>query len=108
MWMSAPSPKSNLIKGATGDWEVVIGMEIHAQVTPQPTEVIVTKRRVGAFATTDLESILRAHQVSTLVLLGIFLFVGAVSFVGAAVRESVLPVTREQALGVLEVYRDVE
>jgi aspartyl-tRNA(Asn)/glutamyl-tRNA(Gln) amidotransferase subunit B len=24
--------KSNLIKGATGDWEVVIGMEIHAQV----------------------------------------------------------------------------
>src|SRR6059058_4133714 len=25
--------KSNLIKGATGDWEVVIGMEVHAQVT---------------------------------------------------------------------------
>jgi aspartyl-tRNA(Asn)/glutamyl-tRNA(Gln) amidotransferase subunit B len=35
MWMSAPSPKSNLIKGATGNWEVVIGMEIHAQVTSQ-------------------------------------------------------------------------
>jgi aspartyl-tRNA(Asn)/glutamyl-tRNA(Gln) amidotransferase subunit B len=27
-----PDPKK-LIKGATGDWEVVIGMEIHAQVT---------------------------------------------------------------------------
>src|SRR3989440_3826419 len=25
--------KSNLIKGAAGDWEVVIGMEVHAQVT---------------------------------------------------------------------------
>src|SRR5687767_15836873 len=25
--------KSNLIKGATGDWEVVVGMEVHAQVT---------------------------------------------------------------------------
>src|ERR1700744_221321 len=25
--------KSNLIKGATGDWELVIGMEVHAQVT---------------------------------------------------------------------------
>src|SRR5205809_1898935 len=25
--------KSNLIKGATGEWEVVIGMEVHAQVT---------------------------------------------------------------------------
>jgi aspartyl-tRNA(Asn)/glutamyl-tRNA(Gln) amidotransferase subunit B len=26
---------NNLIKGATGDWEVVIGMEVHAQVTSQ-------------------------------------------------------------------------
>jgi aspartyl-tRNA(Asn)/glutamyl-tRNA(Gln) amidotransferase subunit B len=26
------SPASDLIKGATGDWEVVIGMEVHAQV----------------------------------------------------------------------------
>jgi aspartyl-tRNA(Asn)/glutamyl-tRNA(Gln) amidotransferase subunit B len=25
--------KSNLIKGATGDWEVVVGMEVHAQVS---------------------------------------------------------------------------
>jgi aspartyl-tRNA(Asn)/glutamyl-tRNA(Gln) amidotransferase subunit B len=33
--MTAPSAKSNLIKGATGDWEVVVGMEIHAQVTSQ-------------------------------------------------------------------------
>src|SRR5262249_57718890 len=40
------------------------GAEIQAQVAPQPTEVIVTKRRVGAFATTDLESVLRAHQVT--------------------------------------------
>src|ERR1700749_3659043 len=30
--MDAPSKKSKLIRGATGDWEVVIGMEIHAQV----------------------------------------------------------------------------
>src|SRR5512142_2975372 len=29
--MSAKNPK--LIKGETGDWEVVIGMEVHAQVT---------------------------------------------------------------------------
>src|ERR1700716_439467 len=26
---------SKLIKGATGDWEVVIGMEVHAQVASQ-------------------------------------------------------------------------
>ncbi|MDR3469276.1 MAG: Asp-tRNA(Asn)/Glu-tRNA(Gln) amidotransferase subunit GatB [Xanthobacteraceae bacterium] len=31
--MNAPVQPSMLIKGATGDWEVVIGLEIHAQVT---------------------------------------------------------------------------
>src|SRR6186997_3321664 len=30
------NPK-NLIKGATGDWEVVVGMEVHAQVASQAT-----------------------------------------------------------------------
>jgi aspartyl-tRNA(Asn)/glutamyl-tRNA(Gln) amidotransferase subunit B len=30
--MNAPA-KSKLIRGATGDWEVVIGLEVHAQVT---------------------------------------------------------------------------
>ncbi len=31
--MNVASKSSKLIKGATGDWEVVIGMEVHAQVT---------------------------------------------------------------------------
>src|SRR4051812_40360202 len=31
--MNIPVTPGKLIKGATGDWEVVIGMEIHAQVT---------------------------------------------------------------------------
>ncbi len=33
--MDVPVRKSKLIKGATGDWEVVIGIEVHAQVTSQ-------------------------------------------------------------------------
>jgi aspartyl-tRNA(Asn)/glutamyl-tRNA(Gln) amidotransferase subunit B len=33
--MNAPVDPRKLIKGATGDWEIVIGMEIHAQVTSQ-------------------------------------------------------------------------
>jgi aspartyl-tRNA(Asn)/glutamyl-tRNA(Gln) amidotransferase subunit B len=33
--MDAPARKSKLLKGMTGDWEVVIGMEVHAQVTSQ-------------------------------------------------------------------------
>jgi aspartyl-tRNA(Asn)/glutamyl-tRNA(Gln) amidotransferase subunit B len=31
--MTAAANRTKFIKGATGDWEVVIGMEIHAQVT---------------------------------------------------------------------------
>jgi aspartyl-tRNA(Asn)/glutamyl-tRNA(Gln) amidotransferase subunit B len=31
--MNAPIDPKKLIKGATGDWEVIIGLEIHAQVT---------------------------------------------------------------------------
>jgi aspartyl-tRNA(Asn)/glutamyl-tRNA(Gln) amidotransferase subunit B len=31
--MNAPVKPSQLIKGATGDWEMVIGLEVHAQVT---------------------------------------------------------------------------
>ncbi|MCB1524606.1 MAG: Asp-tRNA(Asn)/Glu-tRNA(Gln) amidotransferase subunit GatB [Rhodoblastus sp.] len=31
--MSAHAKPSKLIKGATGDWEIVVGMEIHAQVS---------------------------------------------------------------------------
>ena len=30
--MNAPAKASKLIKGATGDWEMVIGLEVHAQV----------------------------------------------------------------------------
>ncbi|WP_428029927.1 Asp-tRNA(Asn)/Glu-tRNA(Gln) amidotransferase subunit GatB [Ancylobacter sp.] len=30
---SRPADPKKLIKGATGDWEIVVGMEIHAQVT---------------------------------------------------------------------------
>jgi aspartyl-tRNA(Asn)/glutamyl-tRNA(Gln) amidotransferase subunit B len=33
--MNAPAIKSKLIRGGTGDWEVVIGLEVHAQVTSQ-------------------------------------------------------------------------
>ncbi len=31
--MTAPAKSSKLVKGGNGEWEVVIGMEIHAQVT---------------------------------------------------------------------------
>src|SRR3981189_2682432 len=33
--MNAPAKRSKLIKGATGDWEVIVGLEVHAQVTSE-------------------------------------------------------------------------
>lgn len=47
------------------------GTEVHAAVAPKPGEVVVTKHRVSAFAGTDLDMILRANGVETLVLAGI-------------------------------------
>src|SRR5258705_11221835 len=32
-WMSMSAANPKRIKGATGDWEMVIGLEVHAQVT---------------------------------------------------------------------------
>jgi nicotinamidase-related amidase len=44
---------------------------IHSSVAPQDNEVIITKHRVGAFAGTDLDMILRAGGIDTLLLTGI-------------------------------------
>jgi nicotinamidase-related amidase len=47
------------------------GTEVHAAVAPLPGEIVVTKHRVSAFAGTDLDMILRASGIETLVLAGI-------------------------------------
>lgn len=44
---------------------------IHQAVAPEGNEVVVTKSRVSAFAGTDLELVLRAAEIDTLVLFGI-------------------------------------
>jgi len=47
------------------------GAAIHAAVAPTPGDVVVTKRRVGAFSGSDLECVLRASGRTHLVVLGI-------------------------------------
>jgi nicotinamidase-related amidase len=47
------------------------GTEIHPAVAPQAGEVVVTKHRVGGFPGTDLDMVLRANDIDTLVLAGI-------------------------------------
>ncbi len=47
------------------------GVAIHPAVAPRPEEPVVTKHRVGAFFGTDLDMILRANGIETLLLTGI-------------------------------------
>jgi nicotinamidase-related amidase len=46
-------------------------VQIHPRVAPEPGDVVVTKRRVSAFTGSDLEVVLRAAGVDSLVLTGI-------------------------------------
>lgn len=68
------NPHNKLFRGVKESGrlrEGTIGAEIDPNVAPLPSEVVVTKRRVGAFSTTDLETVLRARNISTIVLCGI-------------------------------------
>src|SRR6476659_1674500 len=51
--MNVQSKPSKLIKGSTGDWEVVIGMEVHAQVT--------SKAKLFSGASTEFGGEANAH-----------------------------------------------
>jgi nicotinamidase-related amidase len=44
--------------------------QIHPKVAPHPDDVVVTKKRVGPFSSTDLDVILRGRDLTTLVLMG--------------------------------------
>ena len=68
------SPRNKLLSGfkATGRLKQgTQGADIHPRVGPQPGEVVVTKRRAGAFANSDMERVLKAGDITCLVLLGI-------------------------------------
>jgi nicotinamidase-related amidase len=45
--------------------------DIHPSVQPRPGEIVVTKRRVSAFSGSDFDSVLRALDITSLVLTGI-------------------------------------
>ena len=47
------------------------GAAIHPALAPEPGDVVVTKRRVSAFAGSDLDVVLRAGGIETLALCGI-------------------------------------
>jgi nicotinamidase-related amidase len=69
--VSPQNKRFSLLKASGRLREGSQGAEIHEETAPQPGDVVVTKRRVGSFSTTDLESILRAKSITTLVMFGI-------------------------------------
>jgi nicotinamidase-related amidase len=60
---------SSGVLGTMGDDDPAT--QIHAALAPQPDDVIVTKRRVSAFAGSDLDVVLSSLDVRSLVLTGI-------------------------------------
>ena len=54
--------------GLAGDDEAT---RVHPDVAPEPGDIVVTKRRVSAFAGSDLDLVLRAGDIDHLVLTGI-------------------------------------
>lgn len=52
-----------LFQGAAG--------AIHPALGPDPSDIVITKHRVSAFTGTDLEMVLRANEIDTLVMFGI-------------------------------------
>ncbi len=68
------SPRNTMfsgIKGAGRLRELDPDARICNEIGPQPGEVIVTKKRLGAFTGSDLEVVLRSQGIDTLVLTGV-------------------------------------
>jgi nicotinamidase-related amidase len=64
-------PGNRMFGGLAGRGLPATGTEFHPAVTPRDDEPVVTKRRVSAFAGSDLDMLLRAQRIDHLVLTGI-------------------------------------
>ena len=65
VWTEFKNPE--LLACAEGSW----GAEFHAGFEPLPGELVVTKHRYSAFIGTDLDLVLRARNVKSLIVTGV-------------------------------------
>ncbi|MFE1171866.1 cysteine hydrolase family protein [Streptomyces sp. NPDC058773] len=68
------SPRNRVLTAAVAAGlfdEGAPGTAIHQDVAPEPSDVVVTKRRASAFSGSDLDLVLRARGIDSLVLTGI-------------------------------------
>jgi len=68
VWQSGLSKRSH---GADFCREGSRGSEIHSEVTPVAGDIVIQKYRYSAFIGTNLEVILRAHEVESLIFTGL-------------------------------------
>lgn len=61
--IKASKPHQEFFQGSSGD--------IHPALGPKPDDIVVVKHRISAFAGTDLDMILRAREIHTIVMFGI-------------------------------------
>jgi len=71
--VSSRTPLFAAVKGSEQHQKLFVGPtgEIHPALAPQDKDIVVVKHRVSAFTGTDLELVLRANDIDTLVLMGI-------------------------------------
>ena len=65
------SPNNKSFSAIKQQSSIMTATEIHPAIAPQPTDIVVTKRRVSAFSGSDLEVVLRAQGITHLALCGI-------------------------------------
>jgi len=61
--IKASKPHQDFFQGSSGT--------IHPALGPKPDDILIVKHRISAFAGTDLDMILRAKEIHTIVLFGI-------------------------------------
>jgi nicotinamidase-related amidase len=63
----------NALKGTPQFEQLFLGpgSAIHSAIAPEDNDIVITKHRTSAFAGTDLEMILRAKDIDTLILFGL-------------------------------------
>ena len=71
--VSSRNPLFSAIKNSVQHQQMFQGPAgaIHPAVAPQSEDIIITKHRISAFTGTDLDMILRARDIETLILFGI-------------------------------------
>jgi nicotinamidase-related amidase len=68
----SPNNKSfSTIKERQASFADPKGSEVHPDIAPQEKDILVTKRRVSAFAGSDLEVLLRSLSITKMILCGI-------------------------------------